>query len=162
MDDSDAQFALTRYSQTLWQELRPELPEDVEYEQCGTIWVATDEEEMTEVLRKHAYYSRQGVSVEVLNPGDIERLEPNLRKGMVGGLLVPDDGVLYPPCAARFLMDQAQGRGVTLHLQQTVAQIGKGQLHLADGTRFSSATIVNAAGTWASALTPGIAAPPRA
>src|SRR5438034_4586912 len=82
MDDSDAQFALTRYSQTLWQELRPELPEDVEYEQCGTIWVATDEEEMTEVLRKHAYYSRQGVSVEVLNPGDIERREPNLGKGM--------------------------------------------------------------------------------
>jgi len=157
MDDSDAQFALTRYSQTLWQELRPELPEDVEYEQCGTIWMATDEEEMTEVLRKRAYYSRHGVSVEVLNPGDIERLEPNLRKGMVGGLLVPDDGVLYPPCAARFLMDQAQGRGVTLHLQQTVAQIGKGQLHLADGTRFSSATIVNAAGTWAPALTPGIA-----
>src|SRR5207249_10915108 len=63
MDDSDAQFALTRYSQTLWQELRPELPEDVEYEQCGTIWVATDEEEMTEVLRKRAYYSRHGVSV---------------------------------------------------------------------------------------------------
>src|SRR5205823_11375543 len=161
MDDSDAQFALTRYSQTLWQELRPELPEDVEYEQCGTIWVATDEEEMTEVLRKHAYYSRQGVSVEVLNPGDIERLEPNLRKGMVGGLLVPDDGVLYPPCAARFLMDQAQGRGVTLHLQQTVAQIGKGQLHLAEGTRFSSATIVNAAGTWASALTRWIAVKKR-
>ena len=26
MDDSDAQFALTRYSQQLWQKLRPELP----------------------------------------------------------------------------------------------------------------------------------------
>ncbi len=34
MDDSEAQFALTRYSQRLWQELRPELPDDVEYEQC--------------------------------------------------------------------------------------------------------------------------------
>ena len=49
MDDSEAQFALTRYSQRLWQELRRELPDDVEYEQCGTIWVAADEEEMTEV-----------------------------------------------------------------------------------------------------------------
>ena len=27
MDDSDAQFALTRYSQQLWQELRPQLPD---------------------------------------------------------------------------------------------------------------------------------------
>ena len=31
MDDSDAQFALTHYSQRLWQDLRPELPEDVEF-----------------------------------------------------------------------------------------------------------------------------------
>src|ERR1700751_298681 len=47
MDVSEAQFALTRYSQHLWQELRRELPDDVEYDQCGTIWVASDEEEMT-------------------------------------------------------------------------------------------------------------------
>ena len=45
MDDSDAQFALTRYSQRLWQELRQQLPDDVEYDQSGTIWVAADEEE---------------------------------------------------------------------------------------------------------------------
>jgi len=35
MDDSEAQFALTRYSQQLWQKLRSELPEDVEYEVRG-------------------------------------------------------------------------------------------------------------------------------
>src|SRR3974390_1430122 len=29
MDDSDAQFALTHYSQQLWQQLRPELPDSV-------------------------------------------------------------------------------------------------------------------------------------
>src|SRR5499427_7075680 len=49
MDDSEPQFALTGYSRRLWQELRPELPDDVEYEQCGTIWVAADDEEMDEV-----------------------------------------------------------------------------------------------------------------
>src|SRR5579859_6934127 len=65
MDDSEAQFALTRYSQRLWQALRLELPADVEYEQCGTIWVAVDEEEMAEVRRKHDYYSRRGVPAEV-------------------------------------------------------------------------------------------------
>src|SRR5450755_1082153 len=67
MDDSDAQFALTRYSQQLWQELRPELPDDVEYEQCGTIWVAADEEEMIEVHRKHTYYAERGLPTEVLD-----------------------------------------------------------------------------------------------
>ncbi len=89
MDDSEAQFALTRYSQQLWQELRSELPDDVEYEQCGTIWVAADEEEMIEVRRKKDYYGKRGVPTEVLDPKALQSLEPNLRPGMAGGLLVP-------------------------------------------------------------------------
>src|ERR1700757_3186486 len=56
MDDSDAQFALTRYSQTLWDAIREELPESVEFDQCGTLWVAADDEEFSEVQRKAAYY----------------------------------------------------------------------------------------------------------
>src|SRR5246127_2876324 len=89
MDDSEAQFALTRYSQRLWQALRLELPADVEYEQCGTIWVAADEQEMAEVQRKQIYYGKRGVPTEALDPRALELLEPNLRKGMAGGLLVP-------------------------------------------------------------------------
>ena len=156
MDDSDAQFALTRYSQSLWLELRPELPPEVEYEQCGTIWVAADETEMTEVLRKRAYYGRNAVPVEVLSSSDLERLEPNLRKGMAGGLVVPQDGVLYPPCAARFLMDRALVNGAVLCAGATVSRIGNGEAQLSDSTVLSAAIIVNAAGAWSPTLTSGI------
>ncbi len=156
MDDSDAQFALTRYSQKLWRELRPELPADVEYEECGTIWVAADHDEMNEVLRKHAYYSRNGVPVQILKSDDLERLEPNLRKGMAGGLLVPEDGVLYPPCAARCLIEWALAKGATLHSGITVSRVGRGQVHFADGATISAGIVVNAAGAWAPGLTPGI------
>src|ERR1041384_2769007 len=55
MDDSEAQFALTNYSQQLWREIAAELPSDIEYEECGTMWVAADGEEMAEVRRKQAY-----------------------------------------------------------------------------------------------------------
>jgi D-hydroxyproline dehydrogenase subunit beta len=156
MDDSDAQFALTRYSQQLWQELRLELPDDVEYEQCGTIWVAADEEEMIEVRRKRDYYGKLGVPTEVLDPQALRTLEPNLRAGMAGGLLVPEDAVLYPPCAARFLMERAQQTGAKLHLDVPVTRIGRGQVQLTDGTEISAEIIVNAAGAWAADLTPGI------
>ncbi len=161
MDDSDAQFALTRYSQQLWQELRPQLPADVEYEQCGTIWVAADEEEMIEVHRKHAYYGARGVPTEVLDAKALQNLEPNLRSGapgsgMAGGLLVPEDGVLYPPCAARFLMERAQAGGAKLRLGVPVAQIGQGRVRLADGTEISAEIIVNAAGASSADLTPGL------
>ena len=156
MDDSEAQFALTRYSQRLWQELRPELPDDVEYEQCGTIWVAVDEDEMAEVWRKHDYYGKRGVPTEVLDPQRLKNLEPNLRDGMAGGLLVSEDGVLYPPCAARFLMERAQGCGAKLQIGVAVTQVGQGRVQLSDGLEISGKIIVNASGACAPQLTPGI------
>jgi D-hydroxyproline dehydrogenase subunit beta len=156
MDDSDAQFALTRYSQQLWQALRTELSDDVEYEQCGTIWVAADEEEMTEVFRKRDYYGKRGVPTEVLDAKALHNLEPNLRPGLAGGLLVLEDGVLYPPCAALFLAQRAQARGAKLLLGTTVAQIGKGRVRLTDGSEISAEIIVNAAGASSVDLTPGL------
>ncbi len=155
MDDSEAQFALTRYSQRLWQELRPQLPDDVEYESCGTIWVAADDEEMAEVRRKHEYYGKRGVPTEVLDAQGLHQLEPNLRP-MAGGLLVPEDAVLYPPCAARFLSERAQQNGAKLLLGDSVAKIGQGRVHLSNGVQLSAEVIVNAAGAYAPQLTPGL------
>ena len=135
MDDSEAQFALTRYSQQLWRAMRPELPADVEYEQCGTIWVAADEEEMVEVWRKHDYYAKRGVPTEVLDCANVcSRWSPTCAMGWLEGLLVPQDGVLYPPCAARFLIERAQKRGAKLRLGASVAQIARGEVRLSDGS----------------------------
>lgn len=156
MDDSDAQFALTRYSQRLWQALSRKLSDDIEYRQCGTIWVAADEEEMQEVQRKHDYYGKRGVPTEVLDPQRLEQMEPNLRDGLAGGLLVPEDSVLYPPCAARFLIQQAQESGAQLRLGPSVSKIGEGHVLLNDGVEITAEIIVNAAGAWASDVTPGI------
>jgi glycine/D-amino acid oxidase-like deaminating enzyme len=156
MDDSDAQFALTRYSQQLWQALRSELPDDVEYESCGTIWVAADEEEMIEVRRKHDYFTRRRVPVQVIDSQTLERLEPNLRPGLAGGLLVLEDGVLYPPCAARFLIERAQKSGAKLRLGVSIRQVGQGRVLLSDGLELTAPIIVNAAGAWAPEVTPGL------
>ena len=156
LDDSEAQFALTRYSQQLWQGLRPELPEDVEYEPRGTIWVAADEEEMAEVRRKHSYYTVRGVPATVLDSQELKRLEPNLRDGLIGGLLVAEDVVVDPPCAARFLMERAQKRGAQLRLGAAVTQIGQRSVRLSDGLAMNAKVIVNAAGAGAAELTSGV------
>ena len=156
MDDSDAQFALTNYSQRLWQELRPELPVDVEYEEAGTIWVAADEDEMNEVLRKREYYQKRGVGAEVMDIRQLKQAEPNLRDGLAGGLLVPGDAVLYPPCAARFLIGRAQQRGAKLKLGSSAVQISEGSVRLNDGQQVEGGIVVNAAGANAAELTAGI------
>lgn len=153
MDDSDAQFTLTRYSQRVWQQLAPELPASVEYEQCGTIWVAADEDEMAEVNRKDRYYRERGVPTIVIDAEALACMEPNLRPGLAGGLLVPEDAVVYPPSAAGFLLERAQTQGAQL-VFGNVQEIGKGAVRLSDSTRLSARFVVNAAGAWAAALNP--------
>jgi glycine/D-amino acid oxidase-like deaminating enzyme len=157
MDDSDAQFALTHFSRTLWQQLTQQLPADVEYDPCGTLWLAADEEEMAEVYRKQKYYSERGVRVEILNDVDVERAEPNLRSGMAGGLRVVDDAVLYPPCATRFLLQQAAQHGAQTRTGTAVAELlPEGGVQLADGSRISAHRSVNATGPSSPSLTHGL------
>lgn len=161
MDDSEAQFALTRYSQMLWDDLEEEAPPNLEFDRCGTVWVATDEEEMTAVRRKYSYYGERGVRTEILDSKNLLEAEPNLRPGLAGGLLVPGDSVLYPPCAAAFLLERTRAFGGRLQLGQRVAAIGKGTVSTTDGTTFSAKYIINATGQHAPHLTPGLNIKPR-
>ena len=119
MDDSEAQFALTRFSQQLWDELRDEFPAPVEFDPCGTIWVAVDDEDMAEVRRKCAYYQDRGVRAEILDSGALRGAEPCLKTPMAGGLLVEGDSVVYPPAAAAFFWNELvrSGRPFTLARQ---------------------------------------------
>ena len=156
MDDSEAQFALTRYSQQLWQEIASDLPDDVEYEECGTIWVAADEEEMIEVQRKEVFYQERGVAVEILDAAALRQSEPNLRSGLRGGLLVPSDSVVYPPCAARYFLEQAQSLGAQLRSGVAVIALSNDGVKLSDNSLISAGITVNATGSWSPLLTPGI------
>lgn len=157
MDDSEAQFALTSYSRRLWHQLAPELPADVEFEPCGTLWVAADEQEMAEVHRKHQFYTGRGLRVEVLGSDGVRNAEPNLRPNLVGGLLVCDDGVLYPPCAARFLLEQAGRHATEVRTGVSVSRLlPEGGVALADGSCVPAERTISAAGPWSPALSPGL------
>jgi D-hydroxyproline dehydrogenase subunit beta len=161
MDDSEAQFALTRYSQVLWDELSVELPASVEFDRCGTVWVAVDEEEMQEVRRKHAYYGDRGVRTEILDAAAVQRAEPNLKAPLAGGLRVPGDSVVYPPAAASFFLEKAAGLGVTLLVGKAIATLAQGRARLTDGTELRAAKLINAAGQFSAKLTPGLLVKPR-
>jgi glycine/D-amino acid oxidase-like deaminating enzyme len=155
MDDSPAQLALTSYSQRLWHELANRLPHDAEFEPCGTLWVASDEEEMREVRRKQGVYASAGVRSEILSSAMLAHEEPHLRP-LAGALLVPGDAVLYPPCAAGYLVREAIRLGAQLELQKTVLSVGAGRVLLDDGAELHTAHIVNACGAEAPRLTPGL------
>ena len=155
LDDSPAQLALTRYSQILWRQLAGELPCDVEYTQRGTLWVAADDEEMQEICRKHSAYKEHGISSGLLDAQALAHTEPALRPGLAGGLLMPEDAVVSPQLAAQFLLSQALVAGVTLIREQVFA-LGSGRALLTNGDKLQAPILINAAGEWASDLTPGL------
>lgn len=154
MDDSPAQLALTRWSQQLWRELSPELPREVEFEARGTLWVATDEEEMAEVRRKQGVYASAGVATEILDSRALAEAEPHLRQGLAGALLVPSDAVLYPPAAAAYLLRDAIRMGATLLASERVIAAAEGRVWLQNGSELSAKRVVNACGAGATDLLP--------
>jgi glycine/D-amino acid oxidase-like deaminating enzyme len=158
MDDSEAQFALTRYSQRLWRELISQLPAEVEYQSAGTIWVAADDEELREVKRKHEFYGLRGVATEILDEQSLSDAEPKLRRGLAGGLLVPEDGVLYPPTAAVFLLRVAKCEVV---LGKSVAGIEPERVQFTGGSFLNVGLVVNATGSISPELSSGISVTPR-
>ena len=161
MDDSAVQFALTRYSRQLWGEFLESLPADCEYEACGTLWAAADAEEIEAVFTKKQSYEQGGIRAEVLDSTAIKDAEPHLRPGMAGGLRVPDDCVVYPPCVARWMIEQAQTHGAELFLGAAAVKIDEESVTLADGLRLAAGKIVVAAGTLASRLLPELPIRPR-
>lgn len=160
MDDSPEQLALTALSLELWRDVAPSLPTNVEYDACGTIWVAEDAEQMDAVLAKQHVYSEYGIASDVLSPRMLATLEPHLRAGLAGGLRVPGDGVIYPPSAARWLLDQARSKGAVLREDCPVQEIMDRSVRCGNEV-LEADVIINAAGAQAALLTPELPIVPR-
>ena len=160
MDDSPAQLALTALSLQLWRALSSELPAAVEYDACGTLWIAEDDVQMAMVLEKQRTYLEAGIPCEQVAAGRLAALEPNLRTGLAGALLVPGDGVLYPPTAAAWLLAQAAARGCVVREACHVDQVSEQSVRCGESWLHAH-VIVNAAGGRAGTLTPSLPIVPR-
>ncbi|PTL78447.1 FAD-binding oxidoreductase [Vitiosangium sp. GDMCC 1.1324] len=161
MDDNPAELALTGYSVALWRELAGHLPPEVEYDACGTLWLAADAEELAAVATKAANYRAAGLRAEVLDASALYEAEPALAPGLVGALRVPGDAVLYPPLAARTFALRAQSRGALLLSGSPVRTLREGSVLLANGDVLASGCIVLAAGVASPSLCPELPISPR-
>ncbi|MBY0505608.1 MAG: FAD-binding oxidoreductase [Bryobacteraceae bacterium] len=159
MDDSEAQFALTKYSRDLWQSYVAEMPPQVEHDPAGTLWVAADEEELQACRQKQRYYAERQVESELLDAGQLQRAEPNLVSGLAGGLRVPGDSVIYAPCAAKWLLDRAISQGAKF-ITGTVVAFEEGGVRLTN-KRLACDLSVCAFGTAAAEYFPNLAMRPR-
>ena len=152
-DDAD-QFALAAYSQKLWQARRAQLPENVEYRNSGTLWVASNEAEREAAHSQLQRYQEAEIRAHWCDAKALRALEPALSKSLIGALRVPDDAVIYPPNAARFFADQATTFGAQFRTNAAVRSVCAGEVQLQNGERLRCPHIVVAAGVGSTKLLP--------
>src|SRR5579864_1437083 len=111
LDDSEAQITLTAYSRRLWHERQDGATDRTEFRATGTMWVASNEDEMGAIELRRDFYRKHGVEAEVVGRDRLYDLEPALAPGMTGGMRIPEDAVLYPPVAAVEMLDRAVQAG---------------------------------------------------
>ena len=69
---------------------------DVPFEQCGSLTVAVEDEQL-EVLKELAERSRiNGVEVKLLSKEEVMAMEPNITPEIKGALLAPTAGIIDP------------------------------------------------------------------
>ena len=161
MQDSEPQFRLTSWSCQLWRELAPDLPPEAEYSQCGTLWVAADEEDLDAARRLHENALQRGLKAELLDDLSLRDAEPQLWAGCAGGLLMSEDAVVYASAVARWLMQRAVERGAVFRPGVAVESMRQGLAKLSDWTLWHSGVFVNSTGVDAARLSPGLPIQPR-
>lgn len=140
LDGLPAELALAKYSMDLWQSLA-DLPQ-AQYHRCGTLWVAADEADLGRIPAKLAGLAAAGVVAEAIDASDLLCLEPELIPGLAGGVLVPDDGVVFPPAVAMHLVERACQRGAVRYRERVMRLGTGGGVVLHDGSRLHGAVLV--------------------
>jgi glycine/D-amino acid oxidase-like deaminating enzyme len=161
LDGSDAELDLCRFSQELWRELAPQLPAMAGYRAAGTLWVADAEDGLRAIARKHDRLHQRGLPSSILDREVIPRVEPALRAGLAGALLVPEDAVLDPVPTTQFLLEETVRLGGRLFADRSATRISEGIVELARGQVVHGRHVINAAGVDAPRLSSGIPVRPR-
>ncbi|BFG75942.1 FAD-dependent oxidoreductase [Paraburkholderia terrae] len=162
MNDSPAEFALSRYSRDLWLELAPQLRTRDAFARCGTLWVAADAEELDAAREMHAGFVAQDVAAQLLDEHALYDCEPSLAAGMAGGLLIGHDSIVYAPSAAQWLLTQSPGAArIDVRLHARAVAVDAQHVTLSNGERVGGSHIVVANGLQARELVRGLPLQPK-
>lgn len=162
MDDTPAELAISGQSMHIWQDWAARMLHsrpDFQYRQCGTMWIASNAEEMAEAERKYALLQAYGMPCALLNSTELAQSEPALRAGLYGALEVKSDGLIYAPDAAEWLLMHAV-KPITVE-DGIVVKIDDQGVVLQDGSRRNAGAVVLASGVQTPQLCPDIPVMPK-
>jgi glycine/D-amino acid oxidase-like deaminating enzyme len=150
-------YALTRASVDAYESLGDEIGMDIEYEQCGGVVWADNEDKLALIRQARDGYARRGVPVQWLDAAGVRECEPAFYSDRIlGGAFCPLNGQVNPLLLTRALALGAVRSGARLLLGTTVQGIATAGERV-QAVRTSAGEIpcefvVNAAGAWAAEI----------
>lgn len=126
---------------------------DVPFIRNGLIICANTEDEMKEVRRLKAMGDKNGVRTEVCDRARILEIEGDMGEGVIGGLWVPDSGMVCPYNLTIAMAENAARNGVEFMTSTPVSGVRKSPsgwvVKTENGDEYLTKYVFNCAGTYA-------------
>ncbi len=107
----------------LWETLDDELGYPTEFVLQGRLQVAVSEEEMGDLFSERDQALRHGVSVDMLDPSEIQDIIPGITEKTLGGMFSPNGGHANPQRSVQAFAWAFQDRGGRLYQNTAVTDI---------------------------------------
>ncbi|MFM9123051.1 MAG: NAD(P)/FAD-dependent oxidoreductase, partial [Actinomycetota bacterium] len=155
---------LAQYTTNLFKTLEQVTGQATGFQQRGSVAVAPNEERFEELKRGASMARVFGLDVNIVSPKEIAELLPLARvDDLVGGVHLPNDGVVNPIDTTQALAKGARSHGVKIFenvkVDSIIVKDGRavgGKTTSGDGsqtkTEISAEYVVNCAGMWAREL----------
>ena len=160
----EEELPLVRWSCAAWAAFAEADPV-FEYDRCGQIRFLRREEELASAEHWLAVERRQGLAPRLLSIADLRTVEPNLTGPIVAATFSPEDAVVNPFLAVRFLLEKACRQGARLEVKRRVDALSRmgeriAGIETADGPMLADIVIL-AGGPWTARLaaTVGVSLP---
>lgn len=124
---------------------------DISISRCGSITIATNEEEVENLYKLKERAKINNVEVEIISKEKVLELEPNINPNVLMGLLAPTAGIINPFELCIALMENAMDNGVKLNLNEKVIDIKKSDFFHVSTIKqtYSCKCIINCSGVYA-------------
>ncbi len=143
-------------SKAMYQQLAKELPFDFGYNERGLMMLFQNAETEKEERETAHLANKIGIEAHLLSAEEVQKLEPDVKVKVRGGVYFPGDGHLTPQALVSQLITFLKVRGVTFQTQTTVEDfiIESERIKLIKTSKgeFYFDEVVIAAGSWSGLL----------
>lgn len=122
---------------------------DVSFSKCGTLTVVDDESQWPTFKSLVERSKINGVNIEILNPEQVKKLEPNITSNCLGALFAKDAGIVNPFELVCHAFENAVDNGAEVALNEEVIDIVDLEDHFLVRTKkheYKTRVVINAAG----------------